>query len=172
MNDHRPASDPAVVVIFAEADEATTDSQRRAPNIESVHRDLAVANAYRQEFIKSLILICGGLFAFSVAFRPELRAVEHETLFWIAWIGLAVSMFGGFGQLAAWERFYSSYQRFEWKGKDGRSWREATTFLRRVSLILQVAGFVVGVAAFGSFTALNLGNVERTKPATTQPVKP
>jgi hypothetical protein len=172
MNDPKPAPDPAVIVIFAEADEAMADSERRAPNIESVHRDLAVANAYRQEFIKSLILICGGLFAFSVAFRPELRAVENEALFWIAWIGLAVSMFGGFGQLAAWERFYSSYQRFEWKKKDGKSWREAITFLRRVFLVLQVAGFVAGVAALGSFTAFNLGNVERTKPAVTQPVKP
>jgi hypothetical protein len=167
-----PPSESDLILILAEADEVAANPQRRVPNIESIHRDLALANAYRQEFIKSLILICGGLFAFSVAFRPELRAITHEGLFWIAWIGLAVSMLGGFGQLAAWERFYSSYQRFEWKGKDGKSRREAITFLRRIFLILQVVGFVLGVAALGSFTAFNLGNVERTKPAATMPVRP
>ena len=137
------------------------------PDIASIHRDLAFANTYRQEFIKSLILIAGALFAFSVSFRPELRAVAREQLFWAAWIALGVSMLGGFAQLAAWERFYSSYQRFEWKGFDGKRRRRAITACRRVGLFCQVVGFVIGVAALGSFTALNLANVEKTKPATT-----
>src|SRR5262245_16846962 len=139
------------------------------PDIASIHRDLAFANAYRQEFIKSLILIAGALFAFSVSFRPELRAVVREQLFWIGWIGLSVSMLGGFAQLAAWERLYSSFQRFEHKGKDGKSYRDRITLARRVSLLLQVIGFVVGVAALGSFTALNLANFEKAKAAASIP---
>jgi hypothetical protein len=135
------------------------------PDIESVHRDLGFANAYRQEFIKSLILIAGALFAFSVAFRPELRAVAHENLFWISWIGLGLSMLGGFTQLAAWERFYSSYQRFDWKGRKGKSYRQVITAIRRVALFFQVCGFVIGVAALGSFTAFNLTNFEKAKAA-------
>jgi hypothetical protein len=137
----------------------------RTPDIDSVHRDLAFANSYRQEFIKSLILIAGALFAFSVSFRPELRTVVHEGLFWIAWIGLGVSMLGGFAQLAAWERFYASYQRFDYKGRDGKAHRDRITLARRVALFFQVVGFVVGVAALGSFTALNLPNFEKAKPA-------
>jgi hypothetical protein len=157
--------DTTVTLILAEADIALSTPGVKKPNIESIHRDLAVANAYRQEFIKSLILIAGALFAFSVSFRPELRTVASEGLFWIAWIGLGLSMLGGFAQLAAWERFYSSYQRFEWKGLDGKARRERITCARRIALVLQVAGFVVGVAALGSFTALNLANVEKSKPA-------
>jgi len=117
---------------------------RKKPNIESLHRDLAFANAYRQEFIKALILIAGALFALSVSFRPELRALVREELFWFGWIGLSVSMLGGFAQLAAWERFYSSYQRFEHKGEDGKGYRDRITLARRMSLLLQVIGFVVG----------------------------
>jgi hypothetical protein len=157
--------DTNVTLILAEADLALSAPGGKKPNIESIHRDLAVANAYRQEFIKSLILIAGGLFAFSVSFRPELRPVASEQLFWIAWVALGLSMLGGFAQLAAWERFYASYQRFEWKGFDGKPRREMITGARRVALILQVAGFIVGVAALGSFTALNLANVEKSKPA-------
>jgi hypothetical protein len=157
--------DTTVTLIFAEADIALTAPGAKKPNIESIHRDLAVANAYRQEFIKSLILMAGGLLAFSVSFRPELRAVASEPLFWIAWIGLSLSMLGGFAQLAAWERFYASYQRFEWKGLDGKSRREMITCARRAALGIQVVGFIVGVAALGSFTALNLANVEKSKQA-------
>jgi hypothetical protein len=142
---------------------------RSGPDIDSLHRDLAFANAYRQEFIKSLILIAGALFAFSVSFRPELRAVAREGLFWVAWIALGISMLGGFAQLAAWERFYSSYQRFDWKGRDGKHRRASITLGRRIALFCQVVGFVVGVAALGSFTALNLANVEKTKPGATSP---
>jgi len=157
--------DTSVTLILCEADVALSAPGVKKPNIESIHRDLAVANAYRQEFIKSLILIAGGLFAFSVSFRPELRAVAAERLFWIAWIGLGLSTLGGFAQLAAWERFYASYQRFEWKGLDGKPRRDMITYARRGALFLQVVGFVVGVAALGSFTALNLANVEKSKPA-------
>jgi hypothetical protein len=156
--------DSVATFILAEADAALSAPGAKTPNIESIHRDLAVANAYRQEFIKSLILIAGALFAFSVSFRPELRAVASEYLFWIGWIGLAMSMVGGFAQLAAWERFYASYQRFEWKGLDGKPRRKVITRARQGALFLQVVGFLVGVAALGSFTALNLGNVDKNRP--------
>lgn len=135
----------------------------RRPDIQSVHRDLTFANSYRQEFIKSLILIAGALFAFSVSFRPALRVVAEERMFWVAWIALAISMVGGFMQHAAWERFYASYQRYEHKGKSGKAYRDCITLLRRIMLVSQVVGFVVGVAALGTFTALNLSNFEKNQ---------
>src|SRR5262245_25557282 len=95
------------------------------PDIASIHRDLALANTYRQEFLQSPLLIGGTLFPFAVSFRPELGAVAREQLFCVAWIALGVSMLGGFAQLAAWERLYSSYQRSEWKGFDGKRRRRA-----------------------------------------------
>jgi hypothetical protein len=156
------------IEFLCEVDEVRSVPGVKTPDIESVHRDLATANVYRQEFIKSLILICGGLFAFSVAFRPELRAVAKEALFWVAWTALGASMLGGFVQLAAWERFYSSFQRYEWKGRSGKPYRRRITLLRRAALLLQVLGFVMGVVALGSFTALNLSNVE--KPAKTSSI--
>jgi hypothetical protein len=144
----------------------------KTPDIEAVHRDLAFANAYRQEFIKSILLISGALFAFSVSFRPDLRVVNHEGLFWVAWIGLGISMVGGFAQLAAWERFYSSYQRFDYRElhSRGRSYRGLVTLGRRIALVCQVVGFIIGVAALGSFTASNLANFE--KKASSPPTAP
>ncbi|MBX4997061.1 hypothetical protein [Rhizobium lentis] len=127
--------------------------------LETVHRDLALANAYRQEFIKTLILVAGALFAFSVSFRPQLQQPVFSYLFWISWIALAASMVGGFGQLAAWERIYASYQRFERKGLDGDQYRDALTKWRRVALFVQMVGFTLGVSALGAFTAFNLSHV-------------
>jgi hypothetical protein len=66
------------------------------------------------------------------------------------------------------------FQRYEWKGKNGKPYRDSITLLRRVALLLQVVGFAVGVAALGSFTALNLGNVEKptkTSNAAAQPAR-
>lgn len=127
--------------------------------LETVHRDLALANAYRQEFIKTLILVAGALFAFSVSFRPQLQLPVYSYLFWISWIGLSASMVGGFGQLASWERIYASYQRFERKGLDGDRYRDVLTVWRRIALFTQMIGFTVGVCALGAFTAFNLSQV-------------
>ncbi|MBB4302859.1 hypothetical protein GGD81_001895 [Rhodobium orientis] len=128
-------------------------------SLEAIHRDLALANSYRLEFIKSLLFIAGALFAFSVSFRPSLVHVEFALAFWLGWIGLSCSMFGGFVQLAAWERIYASYQRYERKEADGTRYRKRMGKWKTASLIVQLAGFVVGVSALGGFTALNLENI-------------
>lgn len=132
------------------------EAPEQQPSIEAVHRDLALANSYRQEFIKSLIFVAGALFAFSVSFRPQLVSPTNIGLFWVAWAGLAISMVGGFGQLACWERIYASYQRYEWKNASGDSYRHLISLCRRVALVSQVIAFIVGVTALGAFTALNL----------------
>lgn len=133
----------------------------KKPTIEAVHHDLDTANAYRMEFIKTLILLCGALFAFSVTFRPELHQPVMLSLFWWSWIALAISMLGGFIQLACWERFYASYQRFEHKDADGKPFRKRITSIRRRALLAQMLAFIVGVGALGTFTALN---IERQQP--------
>lgn len=127
--------------------------------LETVHRDLALANSYRQEFIKTLILVAGALFAFSVSFRPQIQQPIYSYLFWVSWIGLSASMVGGFGQLAAWERIYASYQRFERKGLDGDRYRDILTKWRKFALFAQITGFTAGVSALGAFTAFNLTHV-------------
>lgn len=147
------------------AHEGPEQELSKKPTIEAIQKDLEFANEYRQEFIKILIGISGALFAFSVAFLPEVHEPIWRWLFWLSWFALAISMFGGFTQLACWERFYSSYQRFEWIGIEGKLFRKRVTLIRRWALAAQAIGFVIGVLAMGSFTSLNLGSAKATETA-------
>lgn len=142
------------------AHESPQQEPPKKPTIDAIHKDLEFANEYRQEFIKILIGISGALFAFSVAFLPEVHEPIWRWLFWLSWFALAISMFGGFAQLACWERFYSSYQRFEWKERSGKAYRKRVTLVRRGALAAQAIGFAIGVLAMGSFTSLNLGSAK------------
>jgi hypothetical protein len=88
--------------IHAHDREDTAEPAVRRPPIEVVHEDLKFANEYRQEFIKSLTLLSGALFAFSVTFRPQIHDPQLAWVFWLSWLGPSLSMFGGSTQLGCW----------------------------------------------------------------------
>jgi hypothetical protein len=137
------------------------ESVRHTPDIDSVHRDLAFANQYRLELIKHLMTLAAGLLAFTVAFRPTLKPVSQGWLMWTGWIGLGLSMIGGLLHMLGWDRFYTTYLDYDFRGQhtQGVSKRRTIKHWRRFGMIIQFIGFGVGVLAIGLFAALNLGNV-------------
>jgi hypothetical protein len=139
----------------------------RTPTIDAIQRDVALANTYRIELIKFLLGIAAALFAFTVTFRPTLVRVDFSWAMWVGWIGLALSMIGGVFHMLGWDHYYKSYRDHDWRntsdpvagkeeGKRARAW---INHWRRIALVLQFAGFFVGVACTGFFSAVNLANV-------------
>ena len=137
-----------------------------AQTIDALHRDLAFANGYRMELIRTLLAIAAALFAFTVTFGPTLKPVECKPAMWIGWLGLALSMFGGFVHLLGWDHYYKSYLDFDWRdrnkpdrveaAKAARDARARINLWRRWGMGAQFAGFVVGVAGVGAFAGVNL----------------
>lgn len=134
---------------------------RHTPDIESMHRDLEFANNYRLELIKHIMTLAAGVLAFTVAFRPTLKPIFQGWLMWIGWLGLGLSMIGGLMHLLGWDRFYTTYRDYDFKGQhtQGVNKRHVITGWRRLGMFMQFIGFGVGVLAIGVFAALNLGNV-------------
>src|SRR5690242_17130086 len=90
----------------------------RRPDIDTVHKDIALANTYRLEGIKAAVAISTALLAFTVSFRPTLSHIDNGGLMLASWILLAVSVLGGLLNLYGWERFYISYRDHDLKGTD------------------------------------------------------
>jgi hypothetical protein len=134
---------------------------RPRPDIESVHRDLDFANAYRLELIKTVMTLAAGLLAFTVAFRPSLKPIAAGWLVWPGWLGLGLSLIGALFNMLGWEHFYLSYHDYDYKGKatEGVTARARIKQWRRPCMLLQFSGFILGVLCVAIFAALNLGNV-------------
>ena len=157
--------------------------------IEAVHRDIALANSYRMELIRTLLAIAAALFAFTVTFGPTLKQIEWKSAMWFGWGGLAISMVGGMIHLLGWDHFYKSYLDVDWRRrleanqeavkKSGKSARKIINFWRRLGMFAQFGGFVIGVVGIGLFAGANLENavtkgelpppVTEGKPATVTP---
>lgn len=138
------------------------------PTIEAVHRDIALANNYRMELIKTLLAIAAALFAFTVTFGPALKIIAWKPAMWLGWTGLAISMIGGMVHLLGWDHFYKSYVDVEWRRrqesdqeavkKDGKAARRTINAWRRLGMVMQFGGFVFGVAGVGLFAGANIEN--------------
>jgi hypothetical protein len=138
------------------------------PTIDSVHRDIAFANGYRMELIKTLLGISAALFAFTVTFGPTLKPVEWKLAMWVGWGGLAVSMMGGIVHLLGWDYYYKSYRDFNWRRrsgadqdavkKAGEKARAVINVWRRIGMGAQFIGFAVGVVGVGLFAGANIEN--------------
>jgi hypothetical protein len=136
---------------------------KHEPDIESVHRDLDFANTYRLELIKTVMTLAAGLLAFTVAFRPNLSVIAAGWLVWPGWLGLGLSLVGALFNMLGWEYFYVSYRDFDWKKNHagGVAARGRITHWRRAAMLVQFAGFVLGVFCIAIFAALNIDNVVR-----------
>ena len=131
------------------------------PDIDVLHKDIALANHYRIEVIKYCILSSTALLAFTVSFRPKLETPVCDVLMWISWFSLALSIMGGVGNMYGWENFYISYRDFDFKtkGVEGKAMRKRITFLRRVSMFFQFSGLSLGVMTIALYFALNMDKV-------------
>jgi hypothetical protein len=130
------------------------------PTIDAVQTDVGFANQFRLELIKTSLTISAALLAFTATFRPSLTLPRWEWLMWASWIGLGLSCLGAMGNMYGWEQFYISYRDYKADIPKGKQARKTITRLRRLSMLIQFAGFAVGVLALAIFAATNLDNVK------------
>src|SRR5262249_44006355 len=141
-------------------------SGERTPTIDAIQRDVALANTYRLELIKYVLAIAAALFAFTVTFRPSLSRVDLPWAMWLGWIGLGVSMVGGMFHMLGWDHYYKSYRDHDWKHADsnegkrtGKAVRQTINSWRRLAMLMQFGGFMLGVLGVGLFAGANIDNV-------------
>lgn len=141
---------------------SSPDTPELIPSIETVQRDVALANQYRLELIKTTMTLSMGLFAFTVAFPAGRNITEPIIYSWLvglSWGALGLSICAGLFHLRVWEMLYMSYRQMDWKDQrrgSGKTYRRQITRWRRLFMVLQYLGFVVGVASVGIFAILNI----------------
>ena len=154
---------------------AMAGSITNKPTIEALHRDVALANKYRLELIKYLLAIAAALFAFTVTFRPSLSRVDLAWAMWLGWVGLGISMIGGMFHMLGWDHYYKSYRDHDWKHADpeegkraGKVARATINRWRRLAMLMQFGGFVLGVVGVGLFAGVNIDNVRKVEDGASQ----
>lgn len=124
--------------------------------------DIARSVDYRKEYYKYAIGISTALLAFTMSFQPTLRVMpEYTWLEVVGWIGLGVSTAAGLRVHWVWSKFFSTFQKFDNKGKisEGDIERGKWTSERRLLEKVLIISLIVGVAGVIGFTAFNLKNV-------------
>ncbi len=144
-------------------DKPTPEQINETRWLEAVHRDIDFGNRYRIELDKTLLLLAAGLFAFTVSFPPKLDQVDCIWLLAIGWLGLVLSMVGGFGELHGWERYYLTYRDHDYKLRTkgaGKPCRDKITKVRISARVMQFAGFFGGALCLGLFYLNNIDNLK------------
>lgn len=145
-----------------DAQSSSAGAPELIPSIETVQRDVAQANQYRLELIKTTMTLSMGLFAFTVAFPAGRNITEPIIFSWLvglSWGALGLSICAGLFHLRMWEILYMSYRQMDWKHQrrgSGKAYRRQITRWRRFFMILQYLGFLIGVASVGIFAILNI----------------
>jgi hypothetical protein len=134
--------------------------ERRKATIDSLQKDIETGNSYRMEALKQMLTLATALLAFTVSFRPTLKAVNQEWLIFYSWLALGISIVSGIAIMMCWERFYLAY-RLDWhdKAKEGENRRDQITLVRRLLLLLQLISFAFGTLGVAIFAGLNFTNV-------------
>lgn len=107
--------------------------------MEDVHRDIALSNTYRHEFIKHMLSLAAAVFVFTISFKKDIIGQGpplHPELAALAWSLMALSIMGGIAHLAGWDRFYMSYRDHDYPVPDGKGKevRRRITFWRRIAM--------------------------------------
>jgi hypothetical protein len=129
------------------------------PTHEELHRDISLANQYRLEFIKHTMSIAAGVFVFTVTFRREIigtHVAALPQLIAAGWIALLVSLLGGLGQMAGWDRYYISYRDHKTDYAGGEEARSSITFFRRCAMVFQLLAFFFGLGCVAIYCIANL----------------
>jgi hypothetical protein len=125
--------------------------------LEDVHRDVALANQYRLEFIKHTMSLATAVLVFTVSFvkdvLPTGAAPESTVYIGYGWFAMVVSLIGGLAHMIGWDRYYISYRDYDYHGKAeaGRSARKRINLLRRIAMFLQILGFAIGLVLITYF---------------------
>jgi hypothetical protein len=120
-------------------------------SLEDAHRDIALANQYRLEFIKHTMSLATAVLVFTVSFvkdaLPSGAAPQSAAYIGYGWFAMAISLIGGLAHMVGWDRFYISYRDYDYRGDGvrGKEVRKKITFFRRIAMFLQIAGFGFGL---------------------------
>ena len=74
----------------------------------------------------------------------------------LGWVALVVSIIGGLGHMATWDRYYISYRDHAANYRKGKLVRKTINRWRRLCMICQFGGLAVGLFAMVAFYANNL----------------
>jgi len=132
---------------------------RPLPQPEHLQPDIALANQYRLEFIKHTMSIAAGVFVFTITFRKDIIGTatpKMPELAAIAWAFMILSLLGGLGHMAGWDRFYISYRDYKKDLDAGDIARKSITMWRRIAMWLQLVGLIVGMACITVYCIANL----------------
>ena len=128
---------------------------------EMMHRDIALGNHYRQEWIKHAMTLATGAIVFTVTFHEKLVPSAHQgdckALLLFGWATLVLSLLGGLAQMRMWEVFYLSYR----EDHKGSAEKEAAKKLRKrldywltVSRRCQQCGLVSGLGLLALYVGV------------------
>jgi hypothetical protein len=139
---------------------STTDRQK----------DIEFGNSYRLEYIKHLITISSGMFAFTVVFMKDFvgRTVSSshgQVILVFGWVSLIVSIVAGIYHMRYWAWFFNSWSTHP---DDGKARRETIDRRRRTAEAVQFFAFFIGLGCLFCFAALNLWSTT-DRPATIAP---
>jgi hypothetical protein len=130
-------------------------------DLEDVHRDIALANQYRMEFIKHTMSLATAVLVFTVTFIKDTFSgttmPKAVLLITLGWLALSLSLMGGLGHMWAWDRYYISYRKdYQGKRDEGEARRKKADFYRRIAAFVQVSSFAAGLVLIILFYYLNI----------------
>lgn len=135
-------------------DSKEADAETRL-NVDWVQADIARSLELRRDFYKYTIGVAASLLAFTTAFpREHTTVVAKESLYWLAWPGLAIAIFSAISVHYIWAWFFISFRNLDYKGNidAGVSLRRRLQLIRHAFEILIISGLsvgLVGVTRFG-----------------------
>ena len=133
-----------------------TDSRSLAEK----HKDIEFSNAYRIEYIKHLMAIAAGVFAFTITFAKDFlgRAASGtaaKPLLLLGWGALLVSLVAGVMHMRFWASYYV-YWANALHDLTAKEWRARLDITRKITELVQVITFMVGMGCLFLFAAVNM----------------
>lgn len=129
--------------------------------VEQRQQDIEFGNRYRIEYIKHLISISAGIFAFTVTFTKDMLGQQaittaHAKVALITgWSLLVVSIIAGILHMRFWAWFFISWGRNPHDPEEKR-WRNTIMSRRRTAETVQFTAFFLALGSLALFAALNL----------------
>jgi hypothetical protein len=112
------------------------------------------------------VLLAAAVFVFTVAFMKDFLGGHPPASSWligVGWAAMVLSLLGGLVHMVGWDRYYISYRDYR-NAAEGKKARRRINRWRRGAMVVQLAGFVVGMGAIAWFCMRNLDPVASTPP--------
>lgn len=124
------------------------------------HKDIEFSNTYRVEYIKHLMSIAAGLFAFTVVFAKDFlgkaaAGTAAKPILLIGWGALLLSLVAGIMHMRFWASYYISWAK-AFHDPGGLTWRASVDTGRKVTELIQIVSFIIGLACLFFFAAVNM----------------